>query len=76
MRYDGGLIMQMLQLNTLKHLKVWKCIPVVFSSVTFNPYLAASPDGLIHCKDGSLKLIEVNCLFKHHESMIACGCMQ
>ena len=38
------------------------------------PFLAASPDGLIHFSDGSLGLIEVKCPFKHRASMISDAC--
>ena len=38
------------------------------------PFLAASPNGLIHFPDGSLGLIEVKCPFKHCASMIADAC--
>lgn len=38
------------------------------------PFFAASPDELIHLPDGSLGLIEIKCLFKHHTFTIAVAC--
>ena len=38
------------------------------------PFLATSPDGLIHLPDGSLALIEIKYSFKHRTSMIADAC--
>ena len=38
------------------------------------PFLAASPDGLIHLPNGSLGLVEIKCPFKHRTSTIADAC--
>lgn len=38
------------------------------------PYLATSPDGIIHLMNGEFGVIEVKCPYKHHEHTIVDAC--
>ena len=59
------------QYMLLSGLQVEEC--GVFLSERF-PYLATSPDGIIHLDNGKFGLVEVKCPYKHCKNSIEVAC--